>query len=94
MRRNAGSDERGCTLASDAVEMLTREPMQRAHAITSPGRRVSWFAVCVATISLLSACRGDDVVPDVFVDPVHCAHAPGEMPTICDVTDVTDAASE
>ncbi len=31
-------------------------------------------------LAALSACRSDDVVPDVFVDDAHCARDPGAPP--------------
>ncbi len=55
------------------------------------GRHSRVLALALFVVAL-SACRGDDVVPDVFVDNAHCARDLDAAPFgACDVTPSADA---
>jgi hypothetical protein len=69
----------------------------QTHVQAKSPRRVLVTVVALFTgATALAACRGDDVVPDVFVDPNHCARDPDAAPFgMCDVVaiDATDATA-
>lgn len=77
-------------LARQRSEMLTtvQARMRRTHAV---------LLVTIAALAF-EACRGDDVVPDVFIDEFHCVREPDAAPFgMCDVPqlpDVTDATTQ
>jgi hypothetical protein len=57
-------------------------------------RIVAWLAVGAA---MFTACRGDEPMPDVFLDELHCGRAPDSEPLplpICDGAVVADAGMD
>jgi hypothetical protein len=53
---------------------------------------VAWFVIAAAA---LTACRGDEPMPDVFLDELHCGRAPDAEPLpICDAAMAQDSAMD